>query len=468
METTLIVHGWSDCSASFVQLKEFLIANGLGDVDTVLYADYESREDNITFDDVIDGLNDQLREHGIIDGDGRKLRDLNVVVHSTGGLVIRHWLARYYAADNLGDCPLKRIVMLAPANFGSPLAHRGKSFLGSLVKGRWKVGDFLEVGRNILTGLELGSSYQWDLAHRDLLRGAPYYGADRIQLTVLVGNTDYTGLRGWVNKPGTDGTVVIAGAPLNTIKLSLDFSKRTAGGAAFAWHTTGTSTDFAFAVLDGLDHGSLVAAAADQAGTLASGLVLKALQTQAPADFSDLRQLCTQTTAATYAASGKKVYQQFIVHAVDDQGVAIRDFTLEFFIRRVGAAGVGEAATVRRLNEAEERFSDEAHNLLLSECHTFEADSSYRRLLVCRSDVEEILGRARTEFGEAMLCLRIHVPKIDDNIRYNTDGLQQLVLLRTDQPVEPQLFYDNTTTLVELSVDRYTGYVTVGAQPRRH
>ncbi|CAI2718924.1 protein of unknown function [Nitrospina watsonii] len=175
-DITLIIHGWSDCSTSFKKLKQFLIDNQVGTVQTILYADYESREDNITFNDVVDGLNDQMIENGIIDADGNKLKDVNVIVHSTGGLVIRHWIWQYYH-EHIDDCPVKRLLMLAPANFGSPLAHRGKSFLGSLFKGRWKIGDMLEVGRNLLNGLELASPYQWDLSHQDVLVDHSYYTA---------------------------------------------------------------------------------------------------------------------------------------------------------------------------------------------------------------------------------------------------------------------------------------------------
>lgn len=193
---TLIIHGWSDCSSSFVALKKQLQKHGVGDVDNILYGDYQSREDNITFNDVIDGLNDQMIEKGLISPDGKKIADLNIVVHSTGGLVIRHWIWRYYS-HRIDECPVKRILMLAPANFGSPLAHRGKSFLGRLVKGRWKVGDLLEVGRKLLDGLELASPYQWQLAHHDLFTdNTSYYNRNQIQLTILTGIEDYTGLRG--------------------------------------------------------------------------------------------------------------------------------------------------------------------------------------------------------------------------------------------------------------------------------
>ncbi|MDX1920496.1 MAG: hypothetical protein SFU25_07170, partial [Candidatus Caenarcaniphilales bacterium] len=221
---TVIIHGWSDCSDSFKKLKQYLIKNGF-ESQTIYYADYESREDNITFNDVVDGLNDEFIKNGFIDAKGNKLVDLNVIVHSTGGLVIRNWICRYYKElGKIEDCPVKKLLMLAPANFGSPLAHRGKSFLGGIFRGRWKVGDFLELGRKLLDGLELGSPYQWKLSNSDLLHTNSYFNSKQIQTTILVGIQDYQGIMGWINKPGTDGTVVIAGTPINTAKVCIDFS----------------------------------------------------------------------------------------------------------------------------------------------------------------------------------------------------------------------------------------------------
>ncbi len=44
------------------------------------------------------------------------------MVHSAGGPVIRHRIWRYYAG-RIGECPVENLVMLAPANFGSPLVQ---------------------------------------------------------------------------------------------------------------------------------------------------------------------------------------------------------------------------------------------------------------------------------------------------------------------------------------------------------
>jgi pimeloyl-ACP methyl ester carboxylesterase len=473
---TVIIHGWSDCSESFRDIKRFLVEQGVGNVRTIYYGDYESREDNITFNDVADGLNDEFRRRGFIDAEGKKLCDLNVIVHSTGGLVIRHWLWRYYARDGnrIADCPVKRLVMLAPANFGSPLAHRGKSFLGSLFKGRWKIGDFLEVGRQLLEGLELASPYQWELAHRDLLVTHPYFNAREIQATILVGIQDYTGLRGWVNKPGTDGTVVIPGTSLDSAKLVLDFSKPRFRGAEYVpyeWALTNPPDEFAFGVLEKLDHGTIVDEIAPGRNSLVGKLVLKALRTQAEQDFQDFRAELEDITATTYRTTRKPKYQQFLLRAVDDQGVAIRDFTVEFFVFRRDPKVAG--AVVRRdsASDAERDLSQKAHAILSSEFHAHSVDPSYRRLLVDLSAVNAFVKEAQRKLGQnIVLSMRVYVPKVDNGIRYHTDNLQNIVLYDPSAADKQALsfFYENTTTLVELQVDRYNEYVSVGTEPRKH
>jgi len=474
---TVIIHGWSDCSDSFVDLKKYLIKEGVGDVDTIYYADYESREDNVTFDDVIDGLNDRFIEEGFIDADGTAKHDLNIIVHSTGGLVIRHWIARYYLGTKprLAACPVKRIVMLAPANFGSPLAHRGKSFLGELFKGRWKIGDFLEVGRNLLDGLELGSPYQWALAHADLLSGFAPYAADRIQLTILVGIKDYAGMRGWVNKPGTDGTVVIAGTSLDSLKLSLDCTKPSGEGdeyTPYQWSEFKPVDDFAWGVLPDLDHGSIVS---DAATSVAGPIVVRALRAKDAAAFRAHAKDLQAQTVATYAGTPKPKFQQFIVHAIDDQDNSIADFTLEFFICRASRVQGGVVTRDARLSAVEQDLSDEANRIITREFHPHSADPSYRRFLINLDELRGLIEKAKGPaavggFGEAAaLSMRVYVPRVDQGIEYAVERLQNIVLVSTDERrTGPSFLFENTTTLLELRVDRRNTYVTLATRPSKH
>lgn len=467
---TLIIHGWSDCSGSFVEMKKRLKENGIGTVDTILYADYESREDNITFNDVVDGLQSRLIEKELINPDGTKKVDLNIVIHSTGGLVVRHWLWRYYS-DRIEDCPVKRIVMLAPANFGSPLAHRGKSFLGRLVKGRWKVGDFLEVGRRLLDGLELGSPYQWQLAHRDLFsREVSYFNKDQVQLTILTGIEDYSGIRGWVNKPGTDGTIVIAGSSIDSIKLKLDFSNP---NTPCEWTQTNTAHDFCFGVLANLDHGTIVSEFEKERGRIID-LTTEALKIETPEQFTAYQTKLENITNITYRAYAGRSnnrysrYQQFVIHAIDDHGAAVDDFTIEFYVYKATKAEKDLIDGRKYFNRTEEKLSTLFQRELLHEIHTHSKDKSYRRLLVNLENLNALIEKAKEQLGEFVISMRIFVPSVDKGIFYELDTLQNVVIYRSDggDTDAPSLFFDNTTTLIELQVDRRTSYVRISTDPK--
>lgn len=457
---TVILHGWSDSSASFIAVKTMLVEQGIGQVETIYFADYESREDNLTFNDVIDGLNEKFIEAGFVDAKGKPLVELNVIVHSTGGLVIRHWIAWYYARHNrMAECPVKRIVMLAPANFGSPLAHRGKSFLGMLVKGRWRVGDFLEVGRQLLNGLELGSPFQWWLAHQDLLRDDAIYSAAGIQVTVLVGIRDYTGIRGWVNKPGTDGTVVIAGTSIDTAKVTLDFCT-SVKGQTINWAETDPPSEFGLGILQHYDHGSIVDAATRSDSDVGK-VILRALTTAKQADFKALIDDLEKTTKATYATVKKAArYQQFILHAIDDFGESIGDFNVEFYALNANRTTAG-VLDDKEMSGKERYWTEKFNKIMLAEVHTHTVDPSYRRLLVNVDELKEMVARARHDMkADIVVGMRIYVPPIDAGISYDHSCLQNIVIY---DPLSKKkaltFFYENTTTLVELRVNRLSTYV---------
>jgi hypothetical protein len=107
-----------------------------------------------------------------------------------GMLVIREWLAGTIGTLDRPQLAqerqsrLKHLIGLAPATFGSPMAHKGRSWLGAMFKGgREPCPDFMDAGALVLRGLELGSTYTWELAHRDFLSDPPIYGRS--------GNTPY-------------------------------------------------------------------------------------------------------------------------------------------------------------------------------------------------------------------------------------------------------------------------------------
>jgi hypothetical protein len=234
--SVVILHGWSDQAKSFKPLRKFLGTKERSPgvpfaVEEVWLGDYISMDDDVRVEDVA------KRMQAVI-ADLLKSGDLSspfdMIVHSTGALVAREWLATFYPEGVGADgkpCPLKRLVMLAPANFGSKLAAVGKSMIGRLTKG---LTNRLETGEQMLRALELASPYQWKLSRRDLLgqegdQGRSPFGPDKVWPFVLIGSRAYDeGLQQVVNECGSDGTVRVAAGNINCVGMTIDFS---AGGA---------------------------------------------------------------------------------------------------------------------------------------------------------------------------------------------------------------------------------------------
>ena len=163
-EPLVILHGWSDDSSSFKKLETFLSKNLAVTPVLIKLADWMSMHNEVTFADLAEAMQSAWKHHNL----PTTPRSVNIVVHSTGALVVRHWMTRFYLPSTV---PIKRFLMLAPANFGSPLAHKGHSFIGRAFKG-WGEPDF-QTGTHILKGLELASPYTYALAERDLFSATP-------------------------------------------------------------------------------------------------------------------------------------------------------------------------------------------------------------------------------------------------------------------------------------------------------
>ena len=84
----LIVHGYSDGSASFTGLRDFFIASGPYRAEDVFLVDYASMDDEATYEDFADKLD---ADYERLFGAARERID--VACHSTGALVVRAWLA---------------------------------------------------------------------------------------------------------------------------------------------------------------------------------------------------------------------------------------------------------------------------------------------------------------------------------------------------------------------------------------
>jgi hypothetical protein len=221
----VLIHGYSAEGKDFENLKQALVARGI-DTKTIAICNYISLNNEVTIKDIAEGLDRAFRLHPVL---GDETQEFDAIVHSTGMLVLRSWLVNAGPpAVNPRLKRLKHLIGLAPATWGSPQAHKGRTWLGALVKGNRQIGpDFLNAGDRVLEGLELGSKFTWDLAHQDLLGPEPFYdkGPNTPYVAVFIGNSPYDGLASVANDPGTDGTVRWAGCGLNTRKITIDLTR---------------------------------------------------------------------------------------------------------------------------------------------------------------------------------------------------------------------------------------------------
>ncbi|MGH7279647.1 MAG: esterase/lipase family protein, partial [Candidatus Rokuibacteriota bacterium] len=319
----VLVHGYSDSGRSFRAWRDLLVEHGYRP-EEVRVCSYRTQTNEVTIKDLAEGFDRALRAQAGL-GDGQPF---DAIVHSTGMLVVRSWLTQYAGRRTR----LKHLIGIAPATWGSPLAHKGRSWLGAIFKGNRDVmdPDFMDAGHEVLDALELGSRFTWDLAHLDLLGGETYYGpSDRTPwVFTLCGIESYTGLRGIVNAPGTDGTVRWAGCALNTRKIRLDLTieRTTAGRATVApW----TNVDSSFVPIAGVNHGTILTD--PRKGDKLVDLVLRALQVRTRKDYGQWQRAAAAGTAPAHTRLERDLglWQQFVVRATDERGDPIDDYHLQ-------------------------------------------------------------------------------------------------------------------------------------------
>lgn len=375
MRQVVVLHGWSDSSDSFKPLTGFLKEHGF-DVVPVFLGDYVSLRDEVRIEDVGRRMQQVFREKMAKPAGARDhlANSFDLIVHSTGGLLARWWISEYFRDER---CPVRNLLMLAPANFGSVLAHKGRSMVGRLFKGA-KTG--FEVGAEMLHGLELGSEFQWTLAQRDLLvmdgarDSTVFYGPDKVRPFVVCGTHGYPGLtRKIINESGSDGTVRVAAANMNTRGITVDFTNDAGEPEVRAWKRRGGARlELPLAVLADRDHGNIIEPAAPGYARTAARdsklgeLILAALNTSSAAQYASRVRDWTEVSMDTRTFAGESEeaerhrrelfgrqappadyfheHYQLVVRAEDQFGEPIPDYFVEFFpkpkaLHRFGSFG---------------------------------------------------------------------------------------------------------------------------------
>lgn len=179
---------------------------------------YISLDDGLGIDDISLAMDRALRspEHEQLLGSG-----FNAIIHSTGALVARNWVRRHWSLKD-GKCPLKRLIHLAGANFGSGWAHIGQSQVARFAR----MFNGTERGLAVLRALELASSWTIDLHAHFLHAGAQMLADYGVMEFCLVGSQvppEYVLIPVRYGKEdGSDGVVRVSASNLNFNYLCIE------------------------------------------------------------------------------------------------------------------------------------------------------------------------------------------------------------------------------------------------------
>lgn len=459
----VIVHGWSDKAESMRTSIGALLTKQNArrqqpiDALTLHYVDYNSLEDQANLEDIAEGLYTELKAHGLLDAG---VPPLHFITHSTGALVVRQLLKQFAWANIAGH--VDRVFYLAPANFGSPLASKGTSLLGRLAKGNRQFEDFNEVGVQILSALELASPKQWELAEYDLFApSGTLYGDGRIRACVITGARPYGGIRKLINEDGTDGTIVVAGAGLQSRIFTLDLVRVKNHGedVKAAWLTTPDLPNVPLAIHADCDHATIL-----ENDDVAS-FILTTLADDP--NHTTLQDRAVQFTTQYQHLQQQPDFQQFYFRLRDDRNMPITDYHMLFDVwdrskisnELVSGFACIDAAAQR--SDEEERRSSILDDLLKKNAHTHGAAPEYRRFLLDVRAVNDLLttNGAPTH----VITMSIEASAGDKQIAYHTKPFERMVVFDPSAKDGIALFYPNTTTLVDVRVDRFSSLVAITA-----
>lgn len=248
----IFIHGWSvthtDTYGELPQWIEHQSNNGVlhVKVGNIYLGQYISFNDTVTIDDIARAFNQAIQDEITNKlGTGERFA---CITHSTGGPVVRKWMDLYFK-NNLAQCPLSHLIMLAPANHGSALAQLGKSRLGRIKS----FFEGVEPGQHILDWLELGSDMCWQLNESWLDYDCIAHGIYPFVLTgQKIDRQLYDTLNSYTGEAGSDGIVRVAATNMNYSLLKLHQEGNNGENLVVAKMMRSHPT--AFGVLPGVSH----------------------------------------------------------------------------------------------------------------------------------------------------------------------------------------------------------------------
>ncbi|MGP1347582.1 MAG: esterase/lipase family protein [Phycisphaerales bacterium] len=434
-----IIHGWSDDAASFKRLARLLNDAGINrPIANIRLADYITLDDHVTFDDLIAAMHRAWEDAQL----PTTPRSIDLIVHSTGGLVARHWMTTRFAPETN---PIRRLLMLAPANFGSHLAHKGRSFIGRVAKG-FKGNKPFQTGTHILDGLELASPFTWNLALKDRFSSDTWYGPGRVLCTVLVGTAGYSGISSVANESGTDGTVRVSTANLNPVMIAMDFAADPQNPTITLKNPKGAT---AFARIPGVNHGSITLRTKDRQPEILFDLITRSLAVtdqNFESHVAELDAISERHRADERADRYTQSYQSTAIHLTDDHDQSVDDFFFELFAKHIAAdgtpGGIDHTLTARTQRE------------VFAKVHVYKANPARRSMLFNIDALRELFidPARRTPLFASVTAM----PEIrrTNSVGYATFGFNDIGSIRLDTKQLNRFFQPDRTALLSMKIRR--------------
>ena len=429
----VLLHGWSDRSESFKPLVRELGRLGLRDIVPIHLGDYVSMDDDVTFEDIVQAMQAAWKKAGL----PTTPRSVDVIVHSTGALVIRHWMTLCFKPETN---PVRRLLMLAPANFGSHLAHKGVSFLGRIVKG-FKSERLFHTGEKILRGLELASPFTWELARKDRLQDAArWYGPGRVLATVLVGTDGYGGISAAANTNGSDGTVLVSTANLDPAFVRFDFASDPGQPRMTMLGSNGRT---AFCRMPKENHGTIACKDDGPKNPATLQLIRQALSVDDAGFEAHCQALAALNAQHRRAEQGKAYtqgYQNVVIYVEDDQGRPVRDYFVEVFAKQHGKDAIDNRLTAVVQRE------------VMSSVHVNQVDSAFRSLKMNCDVLQAQLVRGMRPL---YISITAH-PEIKDtgSVGYSTIAYNDIGSIKIDISDLGRIFMEDRTLFIHLVIRR--------------
>lgn len=246
VDHVLMVHGYSVRQLSaYGQFPALLSAQGIANSHIMLSA-FLSLDDEVTCDDLAAALEDHVTQ---FEGTGGTIARAAVLCHSTGAIVARRWILNRLAQRR--QLP-SHLVTFAGANHGSTLAQVGRTIIARLFRGAVEQSS---VGAGVLTDLDYGSTFLWDL-NTAWLTQAQALRAAGLRWFSLGGDGHNAFAKEvfWqVGEDGSDSVVRVSGANLNYTVIRADPQ-----GNPPQLQVDAPPTPVAHLVVPGYTHGAII------------------------------------------------------------------------------------------------------------------------------------------------------------------------------------------------------------------